>query len=335
MAWIKRFINNTKSKTEKTMGCLSVDELQEAEVQTIKIVQMEEFADEIMKLKSVQELDKQSRIKELNPFLKDGVLRVGGRLKYAQYPYNSLHQIILPKKHIVSELIILDVYNRGHMGTEYVLANVRKKYWIVNGRVTVRKIGRQCFHCRKLTSSNAQPIMSDLPKIRTGEMLPPFSNTVADLFGPISIKQRRSRLKRWGCLFTCLNTREIHLETVEGLDTDSFINSFRRFTNRRGMPKYVASDCGTNFKGMVNELNISTKAVDEFATNEGITWNFNPPASPHMGGIWERIIKSTKRALYNIIKGTVLTDFQLMTTFTEIENILNNRPMTYVSDDSN
>ena len=101
------------------------------------------------------------------------------------------------------------------------------------------------------------------------------------------------------------------------------------------MPKYVASDCGTNFKGMVNELNISTKAVDESATNEGITWNFNPPASPHMGGIWERIIRSTKRVLYNIIKGTVLTDFQLMTTFTEIENILNSRPMTYVSDDSN
>ena len=90
------------------------------------------------------------------------------------------------------------------------------------------------------------------------------------------------------------------------------------------MPKYVASDCGTNFKGMVNELNISTKAVDEFATNEGITWNFNPPASPHMGGIWERIIRSTKRVLYNIIKGTVLIDFQLMTTFTEIEHILNN-----------
>ena len=59
------------------MGCLSVDKLQEAEVQTTKIVQMEEFADEIIKLKSVQELDKESRIKELNPFLKDGVLRVG------------------------------------------------------------------------------------------------------------------------------------------------------------------------------------------------------------------------------------------------------------------
>ena len=83
MAWMKRFINSTKPKTEKTMGCLSVDELQEAEVQSIKTVQMEEFANEIIKLKSAQELDKQSRIKELNPFLKDGVLRVGGRLKYA------------------------------------------------------------------------------------------------------------------------------------------------------------------------------------------------------------------------------------------------------------
>ena len=335
MAWIKRFYHNLKAKAKKKSTNLTTDELHEAEMQIIKIVQMEKFADDIMKLKNDQELSKQSKIKELNPFLKDDILRVGGRLKNAHYPYDSMHQIILPKKHIVSELIILNVHNQGHMGTEYVLANVRKKYWIVNGRVTVKKIGRQCLHCRKLTVNNIQPIMSDLPKIRTEDMIPPFSNTGADLFGPVSIKQRRARLKRWGCLFTCLNTRAIHIEVVEGLDTDSFINAFRRFTNRRGMPKYVASDCGTNFKGTVNELNISTKAVDQFAVNEGITWNFNPPASPHMGGIWERIIRTVKRVLYNVIKDTVLTDFQLITTFTEIENILNNRPMTYVSDDIN
>ena len=105
--------------------------------------------------------------------------------------------------------------------------------------------------CQRKRAKNLNPKMSDLPLQRLEAMKPPLCRTGIDLFGPIYVKQRRTRLKRWGALFTCFTTRAIHLETVEGLDTDSFISSLQRFMNRRGRPDEIFSDCGINFKGAV------------------------------------------------------------------------------------
>ena len=122
------------------------------------------------------------------------------------------------------------------------------------------------------------------------------------------------------------------MEVVKGNDTDSFIGSFQRFVNRRGKPTDVYSDCGTNLRGTTSELNIKIQRINEYSPNEQITWHFNPPAAPHMGGTWERLIRTVKNVIFSKIKNTVLTDFQLMTIFTEIEVIVNNRPLTYGSD---
>ena len=149
------------------------------------------------------------------------------------------------------------------------------------------------------------------------------------------MKQRHARLKHLGALFTCFTTHAIHVEVVEGLYTDSFISSLQRFMNARGRPDEIFSDCGSNFKGTAQELKFEARKVKEFSADRDTTWNFNPPASPHMGGVWERGIKTVKDILYSMIKGTVLTEFQLCTIFTEIEVIMNNRPMTHVSDSPN
>ena len=113
--------------------------------------------------------------------------------------------------------------------------------------------------------------MSDLPLQRLEAMEPPFCRTVIELFGPIYLKQRCARLKRWGALFSCFTTREIHLDVVDGLDTDSFISSLQRYMNRRGRPDEIFSDCGTNFKGTVQELKIEARKVKEFSADKGTT----------------------------------------------------------------
>ena len=176
-----------------------------------------------------------------------------------------------------------------------------------------------------------QSQMSNLPFARLEPMKPPFSSTGIDLFRPAMIKQRRARLKRWGALFSCFTTQAIHLEVVEGYDTDNFIASLQRFVNRRGKPRDVHSDCNINLKE-TSELNIKIKRIKKYSSNKQITWHFNPPAAPYMVRIWERIVKTVKNVMFSRIKNTVLTDFQLMTIFTEIEAIINNRPLTYISD---
>ena len=332
IAYVNRFIRNCKLNGEKLQGVLSAAEMKISEEKIIKLVQQESLNEEYNLLLNKREVAN-GKLKELCPFLDEkGTMRVGGRLKRANIPYEWKHQIILPNKHHVTTLIVREYHSYGHLGPEYVLSNIRKTYWIIKGRSTIKQVARRCTLCQRRKAKSMQPKMSDLPFSRLEAMKPPFSSTGIDLFGPITIKQRRARIKRWGALFSCFTTRAIHLEVVEGLDTDSFIGSLQRFVNRRGKPEEIYSDCGTNFKGTTSELNIQTRRVNEYASNEKITWHFNPPAAPHMGGVWERIVRTVKRVMFDMIKNTVLTEFQLMTIFTEVEAIVNNRPLTYLSD---
>ena len=83
---------------------------------------------------------------------------------------------------------------------------------------------------------------------------PPFTFVGVDYFGPVLVKQKRSHEKRYGCIFTCLTTRAIHIEIAHSLDIDSFISVMRRFTARPGRPQLVCSDNGTNFHTGEREL---------------------------------------------------------------------------------
>ena len=85
---------------------------------------------------------------------------------------------------------------------------------------------------------------------------PPLSRSGVDFFGPIYLKQKRSKLKRLGCNFVCKSIRVIHIELVESLDTDCFIGAMQRFINQRRTPFLMVSDGGTHFRGAVNELQI-------------------------------------------------------------------------------
>ena len=100
------------------------------------------------------------------------------------------------------------------------------------------------------------------PSFRVEQGNPPFFRSGIDFFEPIYVKQKRSRVKKWDCIFVCMSVRAVHIELAESLDTDSFINAMQRFINRRGHPSLIVSDCGTNFKGAVNELEMETSKLD-------------------------------------------------------------------------
>ena len=137
-----------------------------------------------------------------------------------------------------------------------MLANLRTKYWIMPGRVLAKPITKKYTTCQRKQAKSLHPKMSDLPLQRLEAMKPPFRRTGNDFFGPIHVKQIRARLKRWGAFFACFTTCAIHLDVVEGLETNSFISSLQRLMNRRGRPEETFSDCGTNFKGTVQALKI-------------------------------------------------------------------------------
>ena len=111
----------------------------------------------------------------------------------------------------------------------------------------------QCVICRNLRGAIVQQKMSDFPTDRM-EAAPPFTYTCVDLFGPFYIKVRRSVVKRYGVLLTCLASRAVHLEVAHTLETDAFIMVLRRFISRRGNVRLIRSDNGTYFAGADKQL---------------------------------------------------------------------------------
>ena len=158
---------------------------------------------------------------------------------------------------------------------------------------------------------------------------------------PFYVKQGRAEVKRYGCIYTCMNMRAVHIEKLNSLETDSFINSFRRFTARRGIPKKVWSDNGTNFVGASPELmkclqNIDEEKIKKMGLKNEVEWKFNTPHASHMGGVWERQIRTIRKVLAVLLQKyqDKLTDEVLETLFAEIESIINSRPLTKVSEDA-
>ena len=300
------------------------------------------FAGEIHSLKSGKILKPSHRLAKLCPQLDtDGTLRVGGRLRNIAVPMAMKHPPILPGTHPVTKVIVEWTHRKkGHVGPDHVLSLLRELYWILGARTAVRQVINACFFCKVRRAQQQFPFMANLPVCRAAIGEPPFSHCGVDLFGPVQVKQGRKRLKRWVVLFTCMTVRCIHLDVVDSCETDSFISTLRRFTNRRGCPHSMYSDNGTNFKGastelkeFVDKLKSDEDKIKEAVSVQHIKWTFNPPAAPHMGGAWERLVRSSKEIMYGLVKDQVLTDPQLYTLLTEVEMIINSRPLTHLSDD--
>ena len=114
------------------------------------------------------------------------------------------------------------------------LSEIRfRGFWIIGGSTAVATHISKCVTCRKLRGKVQDQKMADLPVDRL-EPAPPFTFCAVDYFGPWNIKEGRNEVKRYGVLFTCMSSRAIHLESANSLDTNSFIDAFRRFTCRRG-----------------------------------------------------------------------------------------------------
>ena len=228
----------------------------------------------------------------------------------------------------------------GHGGREQVLSRLQERYWVVQANALTRRVLSKCVVCRRSFGNSLTQMMADLPSDRVSPDLPPFTNTGVDFFGPFHVKQGRSLVKRYGVLFTCLFTRAVHIEMAVSLDTDAFVNALRRFIARRGQVKSMRSDNGTNFVGAERELREAIRGwnqskISSFFLQRSVDWTFNTPAASHHGGSWERLIRSIRRILAGLLKEQTLTDDSLRTLLSEVESILNSRPLTRSSSDPN
>ncbi|XP_029055232.2 uncharacterized protein LOC114882514 [Osmia bicornis bicornis] len=349
VAYIFRFYYNIKCKNKKTSGSLVISEIQEAHLRIIRLVQLESFPTELNNLENGKSVNRKSRLSNLNPFIDDkGLIRVGSRLKHAQLRYNLKYPIVLPHKHHITELIIRQVHiNQFHSGIQATLHTIRHKYWPLAGKSIVKQVIHNCIRCSRYNPKTPQYIMGDLPKNRVTQMRP-FETVGVDYCGPFFIKEKKFRnqkkLKCYVVVFVCFATKATHLELATDLTTESCLGALKRFLARRGKPRHIYSDNGTNFIGAKNEIvqaqtfllsNEYKDKFQQFLTQENIEWHFSPPRSPHFGGLWEAAVKAFKKHLHKTVGDAIFTYEQFYTLIVEIEAILNSRPLTPLSSDPN
>jgi transposase InsO family protein len=332
---------------------LRVDEVEAAGKEILRCVQHCSFSDGIKALQTnsttaeeCNETKKYSRVKKssplskLDPVWQNGLLLVGGRLQAASIPDNAKRQVILPKNNHVADIIIRHYHHiSGHLGREYVLALIRRKFWIIQANSAVRKVLSKCVECRKRKAEVLNQKMADLPEDHLISDQPPFTYVGIDYFGPFHVCRGRSLVKRYGAIFTCLTIRAVHIEVSHSLDTDSFLLALRRFLARRGQVKEIRSDNGTKFTSGEKELheavgNWNQAKIHDHLLQRNIKWLFNPPYGSHHGGIWERCIRTARNILRALLKEQVVDDESLHTLMCEVEAIMNGRPITKVSDDA-
>lgn len=316
------------------------DEKEYAEEFCFRSIQTDCFREEIKLLSQNKILNKNSNILKLNPFLDaKGILRAQGRVtKINDLLFNN-SPIILHAKHPAVKMLLQKYHRRFyHASCESIVNEVRQKFYIFGLRSMLRSITYNCLICKIHRGKPQNPMMAPLPEGRLAYRERPFSHCGVDYFGPMFVKIGRRREKRWGVLFTCLTTRAIHLELANSLSASSAIMAVQRLSARRGRPTTMYSDNGTNFRGVCTELGEQIKKLDTekqrvYALKNGFKWIFNPPDAPHMGGAWERLIKSVKTALATVLKEQAPTEEILYTLLCEIEHSVNSRPLTHVSVD--
>ena len=334
-----------KKKLDNDNDDITLEDKNEALQTLIKDAQRERFEKEIEALEHDKPIPARSSIVKLTPFLDaDKILRCWTRLQDAPIPESTSKPILLPKDHDLTTKVIKKEHEKTKhaYGVDYTLSEVRKMFWIPAGRQQIKKVLKNCRQCKINFGMPRPPKMAPLPAIRLEGTMLPFTNASVDFSGAYITVQGRGkrRSKRYLCLFVCNETRAIHTEFAWNMETEGFLMCLGNFTARKGKIKTLTCDNGTNFRGAERELGqliqqLDQNQIQQHARDNGFEFRFNPPGAPHMGGVFESLIKSAKRAIRAVLKNVEFTDAELNAAFIGAEDLVNSRPLGYQTNDIN
>ena len=284
--------------------------------------------------------NKSSKVKHsnLSPFLdQQGTLRAKTRLSNIDFlPFHTKCPAILSTKSEFTKMIV----KGAHAGYEHTVgiknakSKLKNSYFIIGLESLLRTIRAECMKCKKKRAEPYEQKMANLPSYRFEQPLHAFAKVGIDFAGPFELKMgpRIKRTKTYILLFTCLQTRALHLEATVAMDTKAVVLALTSFVALRGMPTDILSDNWKTFVSPDLELQSWVRSIDVDAvitsTKANVEWHFTPPHGPHHGGVYEIMVKATKRALNALFRRPSLDPEEFRTALYKIASYLNDRPLT-------
>ena len=276
------------------------------------------------------------------PFIdKAGILRSKSRLANVDYlDYEVKFPAILDKQDPFTRLMIRSFHFKfAHtVGNDCCKAEISKGYVMIGLENYLKTVKSKCLVCQRYLAIPLRQQMSALPSWRFQKPLRAFAKCGLDFAGPFELKaigRGKARPKTYLLLFTCLQTRAVHLELTEAMSMSATLNAISRFVDIRGMPTSILSDNFSTFVSKDKDLEnwVRTIQLDDLisTTKAKVQWHFIPPRGPHHGGVYERMVGVAKRALESLCHYSDLTVDEFRTMAYKVANLVNSRPLSRLS----
>ena len=261
--WVRRFMAKARKGTASSAKYLSVAEYIEAEDFLHKRAQARSFGPQIqhIKSKSTELLSRRSHLLGLHPEInKKGLLCVGGRLRNALISDTQKHPVILSCRDTLTRKLF-DHYHieLHHGGPTAILAHSGNLFYVSGARKLARSVCSKCIECRKASAKVGSQLMGQLPPSRLNPEYV-FYHTGLDYAGPYETKDG----------YVCFYTKAVHLDIVKDNTTESLVACLSRFCSRRGLPRTLHSDNGSNLVGAKNELEELYQTLEQPETQNAI-----------------------------------------------------------------
>ena len=260
---------------------------------------------------------------------------------HAELSEDAVNRKSLPKDYHCTWLVIQDVHEKlCNAGVSHTLSQLRKQYWIPQGRAMVKKVLCHCLICRKYEGGPFRlPEMAPWHRERVFKATP-FTYTGLDYLHGKAVYKRESRNIKSLDLLIYLSYHTCHpFENNSRYVGIQFLLALHRFIAEKGMSKEITSENGSQFKVTASTTEkawreiFSYPEVITYLANKGITWRAVTEFTSWMGGYYERYVGLVKQSLHKSIQNLYLTYEQLLTLVTQVEAIINTIPLTYIGGD--
>jgi hypothetical protein len=264
-AWVFRFVRQVRGKREPLKE-LNVVELNEARGYWMRKVQQEHFGPELQAHQEEVSLPPGPPVARFDTFLEDGLIRIGGRLQYANVPRKQIHRILLHGSHHFNALLIRQTHLRlHHMGVRIVLAELRDELMILRARQAIKKVLHACLTCKIAKNLFGREWESPLPADRL-TAAKPFQVTGIDFAGPLYVQGKPFPRNCYIVLFTCATVRAVHLELCSNMTADGFLLALQRFVGHRGIQHTIHTENAQTFQAANKEIEHLWETISDART---------------------------------------------------------------------
>ena len=263
-----------------------------------------------------------------------GILRV--RSKFHKWMgQDKEFPILLHRDSVLTKLIIVDAHEKlAHSGCYSVLSELRKHFHIPKHFSTIKKVLKQCVHCKRFNNRTFKYNQNFYRDFRADPPRTPFANVFVDHLGPFTVKVTGESKKIWLLCIACTWTRAINLKICNDLSVKEFLRALQLHCFEYGIPELCISDPGSQLTAGANLVNSflsdpQTQLYFEENNVKPLTFHQYYKGCSKLGSLVEVCVKMVKRLLFGSIKNLILNYFDFEYIVCHTVHLVNRRPIAF------